>query len=223
MDDSSLPPGSGADTRTDEELVAQATRSTAGDLRAFDRLVERHQNRVLANCRHLTRSPDDAEDLAQEIFVKAYFGLNRFEGRSQFKTWIQRIKVNHCLNHIRKKKDKVFVDVEDEALGGEDALRVDPAADRHVEARDDRERVRRVLDSLPDTLRVPLVLRDLDELSYQEIAETLDIGLSAVKMRIKRGREEFRRRFDEATRATEAAEEAIAATGGADDRGGFAS
>lgn len=180
---------------SDEELVGLATRSARGDLRAFDRLVERYQTRILANCRHLTRSPDDAEDLAQEVFVKAYFALARFEGRSRFRTWIQRIKVNHCLNHLRKRKDKVFVDVEDEALAAEEALRVDPGAERWAEATDERERVRRVVDSLPDTLRVPLILRDLDGLSYQEIAETLDIGLSATKMRIKRAREEFRRRY----------------------------
>ncbi len=181
--------------RTDEELVALAMRANQGDLRAFDHLVERHQSRVLANCRYLTRSPDDAEDLAQEVFVKAYFGLKRFEGRSQFKTWIQRIKVNHCLNHLRKRKDKVFLDVQDEALGSVEELRVEPVAQKRAEARDDRDLVRSVLDSLPDTLRLPLVLRDLDELSYQEIAESLDIGLSATKMRIKRGREEFRDKY----------------------------
>ena len=191
--------------RTDEELAESAARAPRGDFRAFDRLVDRHQERVLANCRYLTRSPDDAEDLAQEVFVKAYFGLGRFEGRSSFRTWIQRIKVNHCLNHLRKKKDRVFVDVHDEVVGFEEALRVEPVGERRAEAWSERERVREILDSLPETLRIPLVLRDLDELSYQEIAETLGIGLSAVKMRIKRGREEFRARFAGAERPEEPA------------------
>jgi RNA polymerase sigma-70 factor (ECF subfamily) len=191
-------------SRSDEELVELATGAVRGDLRAFDVLVERHQSRILANCRYLTRSPDDAEDLAQEVFVKAYFGLDRFEGRSEFRTWIQRIKVNHCLNHLRRKRDKVFLDVQDEALGAEEELRVDPVADRRLERREDRELVREVIDGLPDTLRLPLLLRDLDELSYQEVADSLGIGLSAAKMRIKRGREEFRRRFERAKRAAEA-------------------
>lgn len=192
--------------RTDEELVEMAQASAEGDLRAFDQLVSRHQARILANCRYLTRSPDDAEDLAQEVFIKGYFGLARFEGRSQFKTWIQRIKVNHCLNHIRKKKDKVHLDVQDAAMEAEPELHVAPQAERRAEAADERELVKSVLDELPDTLRVPLILRDLDGLSYQEIADSLEIGLSATKMRIKRGREEFRAAYEQAKKVQESHE-----------------
>ncbi|NNE43799.1 MAG: RNA polymerase sigma factor, partial [Gemmatimonadetes bacterium] len=190
-------------SHTDEELVEMAQTSAEGDLRAFDTLVSRHQARVLANCRYLTRSPDDAEDLAQEVFIKGYFGLARFEGRSQFKTWIQRIKVNHCLNHIRKQKDKVHLDVQDAAMEAEPDLQVAPQGERRAEASDERELVRAVLDILPDTLRVPLILRDLDGLSYQEIADSLEIGLSATKMRIKRGREEFRAAYEKAKQSLE--------------------
>ena len=179
------------DARSDEDLVRRAQESPPGDLRAFEALVRRHQRRVLTNCRHLTRS-EDAEDLAQEVFVKAFFAMRRFEGRSRFGTWLGRIKVNHCLNHLRKRKDKVFVDVEDPAVGGAPELAVEPGVARRMEAEGDRARVRAVLERIPQTLRVPLILRDLDEMSYQEIAEEMGIGLSAVKMRIKRGREAFR-------------------------------
>lgn len=192
------------EARSDEDLVRQAQQSPAGDLRAFEALVRRHQRRVLTNCRHLTRS-DDAEDMAQEVFVKAFFALRRFEGRSRFGTWLGRIKVNHCLNHLRKQKDKVFVDVDDPALETAPEMSVAPGVARRVEARDDRERVRAVLEDLPATLRVPLIMRDLDEMSYSEIAEELGIGLSAVKMRIKRGREAFRRLWSAAEGATVAA------------------
>ncbi|MBZ0269043.1 sigma-70 family RNA polymerase sigma factor [bacterium] len=162
---------------------------------------------MLTNCRYLTRSPDDAEDLAQEVFVKAFFALGRFEGRSLFRTWIQRIKANHCLNHLRSKKNRTFVDVDDPALEGEADLAVEPRADRVLEGGDAREMVRVVLESIPDTLRVPVILRDLDEMSYQEIAETLDVGLSAVKMRIKRGREMFRSEYERLQREMELREE----------------
>lgn len=188
---------------SDEDLVRRAQAAPSGDLRAFETLVNRHQRRVLTNCRHLTRS-DDAEDLAQEVFVKAFFALRRFEGRSRFGTWIGRIKVNHCLNHLRKRKDRVFVDVDDPATAAAPELVVEPDVARRVAGEAGRERVREILERLPATLRVPLILRDLDELSYQEIAEELGIGLSAVKMRIKRGREMFRRLWAEEPGAVEA-------------------
>ena len=163
-------------------------------MRAFERLVRLYEGRVKANCRHLTRSPDDAEDLTQEVFVKAFFGLSRFEGRASFKTWIQRIKVNHCLNFLKKQEGKTFLPF-GEPGEGEPEPAVEPVAERQVASGEAREVISGILDDLPDTLRIPLVMCDVDQFSYQEIADTLGIGLSAVKMRIKRGREEFRKRF----------------------------
>ena len=87
----------------DEELVEQARRAPEGDLRAFEKLVLIHQRRVVANCRYITRDPNNAEDLAQEVLVKAFFGLGGFEGRSSFGGWLQRIKINHCLNHLKNR------------------------------------------------------------------------------------------------------------------------
>ncbi|HHN74324.1 MAG TPA: sigma-70 family RNA polymerase sigma factor, partial [Acidobacteria bacterium] len=89
---------------SDDQLVETAKSAPPGDMRAFEQLVERYQRSVHTNCRYLGGSESDAEDLAQEVFIKAFFGLQRFEGRAQFKTWLQRIKVNHCLNHLRKKE-----------------------------------------------------------------------------------------------------------------------
>jgi RNA polymerase sigma-70 factor (ECF subfamily) len=184
-------------TESDEDLLERARRAGEGDTRAFDELVRRYQEKILANCRYLTRSPHDSEDLAQEVFVKAFFGLRHFEGRASFRTWLQRIKVNHCLNHIKKRSGKVLVELDE--IGGETAapLQVGPTAERNVSARDDRRLIAQVLDAMSDTLRIPLVMRELDRMSYQEIAELLGVGLSAIKMRIKRAREEFQRRFRE--------------------------
>jgi len=180
---------------SDEELVELARSAGEGDLRPFDRLVERHRGRVLANCRYLTRAAADSEDLAQEVFLKAFFALERFEGRSSFTTWLQRIKINHCLNYLDKQRRRPSVDIDDEQLHGRNELRVEPMAQRRMEALSQRERIAFILDSLSETLRVPLILRDADGASYGEIAERLDISLSAVKMRIKRAREEFRTRW----------------------------
>lgn len=184
---------------TDEELVERIRSSDRSDLRGFEELMARYGPRVAANCRHLTGSAADAEDLTQEVFVKVFFRLDHFEGRGAFGAWIQRIKVNHCLNHLKKQKGKAFMDVDDPATASHEAMRSAPRAAEVVDSWDERAAVRAVLDGIGDTLRVPLVMRDVDGFTYQEISDHLGVGLSAVKMRIKRGREEFRRLYLEAT------------------------
>ena len=122
--------------------------------------------------------------------MKVYFGLAGFEGRSSFNTWVTRIKSNHCLNFVKKKRLET---VGLGAPGVEKASGVPPKAERELEREATKARVGGVLLQISETLRIPLVLRDMDGMSYDEIADELGIGLSAVKMRIKRGREEFRR------------------------------
>lgn len=182
------------DTDSDDDLVARAKSDGERDSRPFEVLVRRHQGHVVANCRILTRSAADAEDLAQEVFVKAFFGLRKFEGRSQFRTWVQRIKVNHCLNYLRKQRG-ASVSIDDLTGADEAKIRTSSNADVEFMSAIERAQIVTVLDSMADTVRVPLMLRDGDGLSYEEIASTLNISLSAVKMRIKRGREDFRQRF----------------------------
>jgi RNA polymerase sigma-70 factor (ECF subfamily) len=181
---------------TDEELLELARDAAQGDTRHFEELVRRHERKVLTNCRYLSGSPSEAEDLAQEVFVKAYFGLAGFQGRASFSTWLQRIKANHCINFV-KKKGVPTVDADPEAVS--QAASEAPKAERDLERQHTKDRVGRVLLEMSETLRIPLVMRDMDGMPYTEIAEELGIGLSAVKMRIKRGREEFRRLFTEPT------------------------
>jgi RNA polymerase sigma-70 factor (ECF subfamily) len=179
---------------TDEELVDRV-RALREDWGSFETLVRRHQAKVLANCRYLTRSAPQAEDLAQEVFIKAYFGLPGFEGRSAFKTWLHRLKVNHCLNFLSRRDPAVHVDAQDPLVQKDKAMQVPPEAESGLQRRQERERIDAVLDAMSDTLRIPLVMRDVDGLAYQEIADALGLGISAVKMRIKRAREEFRERY----------------------------
>ena len=190
-----------ADRETDDRLVEQALEAGEGDYRAFERLVGLHKERVVANCRYISRSPNDAEDLAQEVFVKAFYALPRFQRRASFKTWLQRIKINHCLNDLKKREGKTHVPLDEEqrplAAAG---------AEKAASARDEREEIGHVLDSMNDTLRVALIMRDMDQLSYQEISNELGIGLSATKMRIKRAREEFRQSYRRRREPTASAE-----------------
>jgi RNA polymerase sigma-70 factor, ECF subfamily len=179
-------------TDPDEELVHEARKAPEGDLRAFEQLVLRYQRRVVANCRYITRDQNNAEDLAQEVLVKAFCGLRGFEGRSSFAGWLQRIKINHCLDHLRKQSDRSFVGIEEQHVQEFDQLKDLATADNLPKAISDQQLISAVLDSLPSTLRIPLLLCDMDELSYEEVAESLGVSLSATKMRIKRARELFR-------------------------------
>lgn len=178
----------------EDDLFEEARQAPEGDLRAFEALVQRNQRRIVADCRHITRDESVAEDLAQEVFLKAYFGMHSFEGRSSFRHWLQVIKVHHCLNHLKRaKKNQVSLDDEDEGMSNSVEL---STADKTLERLSDRQRIHRILELMPETLRLPLVLRDMDELSYEEVATNLSISLSAAKMRIKRAREWFRARYE---------------------------
>lgn len=180
----------------DEKLLQQAREAPDGDLRAFEKLVLRHQRRVVANCRYITRDPNNAEDLAQEVLVKAFFGLRGFEGRSTFGSWLQRIKINHCLNYLKKQAGRSYVGVEERDVEEFDQLKVHATAEQQAGAISDRQLISQILDSMSNTLRIPLLLCDMDEFSYEEVAQSLHISLSAAKMRIKRAREEFRERYE---------------------------
>ncbi len=181
----------------DEELLQQARTAPEGDLRAFEKLIVRYQRRVVANCRYITRDPNNAEDLAQEVLVKAYFGLRNFEGRSSFSGWLQRIKINHCLNHLKKQAGRSYVGIEEPEAEEFTELQVPVSAEHMAETISDRQLTSVVLDSLSSSLRIALVLCDMDGLSYEEVAKSLGISLSAAKMRIKRAREEFRVKFNQ--------------------------
>lgn len=179
----------------EDELFEQARQAPEGDLRAFESLIQTNQRRIVADCRHITRDESVAEDLAQEVFVKAYFGMRNFEGRSSFRHWLQVIKVHHCLNHLKRvRKNQVSIDDEEQNVANTTEM---ATADKTLERLSDRQRIHRILEAMPDTLRLPLVLRDMDELSYEEVAANLKISLSAAKMRIKRAREWFREQYYE--------------------------
>jgi len=177
---------------SDEVLLDLAKAAAPGDSRAFDELIRRHQGHIRANCRFIVKEPEASLDLAQEVFVKAYFALASFEGRSTWKTWLRRIKVNHCLSYRESRRNRPVWRLEDVDPGEGAELRVLPSAPDSLAAEDTRNRIMRTLDRIPETLRIPLVLRDMDGFSYEEIRTMLGLNRSAVKMRIMRGREAFR-------------------------------
>ncbi|MFP5489172.1 MAG: RNA polymerase sigma factor [Acidimicrobiia bacterium] len=177
--------------RSDDDLVAAAR---SGDAAAMDALLRRHYDRVHAVCRRIAGSTRDADDAAQEAMIRIVRHLDRFDGRSAFGTWAYRIATNTALDELRKRKRRPqlhAVTVDDHVT----VEPVDPLADRTVDAVSDRITIGAALADLPEEFRVPVVLRDVGDLDYAEIAETLGVPVGTVKSRIARGRRQLSERL----------------------------
>ncbi len=156
-----------------------------GDRFALDQLLRRHYDRIHAVCRRVAGSTRDADDACQEALIKIVRSLPRFDGRSSFGTWAYRIATNASLDELRKRQRRPAL----HAVGEQDRPEiVDPTADRYAGSFPDRLLLDEALDRLPEDLRVVVVLRDVADFDYAEIAETLDIPVGTVKSRISRGR-----------------------------------
>lgn len=171
---------------TDSELVAAAQ---AGDTRAMDLLLRRHYDRVHAVCRRIAGGTRDADDAAQEAMIRVVRNLDRFDGRSAFGTWVYRIATNTALDELRKRKRRPQL----HAVTDEDDHRLldgptDRIAHREVDAVVDRITIDDALADLPEDFRAAVVMRDVGDLDYSEIATALDLPIGTVKSRIARGR-----------------------------------
>jgi RNA polymerase sigma-70 factor, ECF subfamily len=171
-------------------LVAQAK---AGDQSAFSELVRRYERKIYRLAKNITRNDEDAEDVLQDAFLKAYTHLDNFKGDSKFYTWIVRIAVNEALMRLRKRKNDRSVPLDEPVdLGEETVTREIAVWEDNPEQQYSQEEWRRILDEAIDTLkpdfRTVFVLRDIEELSTEETAETLGISIPAVKSRLLRAR-----------------------------------
>lgn len=170
----------------DLELV---TRSRSGDVEAFTALVKRYEVRVYNLAYRLLSNADDAADVAQEAFMAAYESIGRFRAESSFYTWLYRIAVNKALTYRRSRSSRL-----DAATGGQETLAFDTAADgspgpsRRVEDMERDEMVQSMIAALPDDFRSVVVLKDIEGLEYEEIADVMEIPLGTVKSRLHRGR-----------------------------------
>lgn len=172
----------------DAELARLAA---AGDDAAFAELVRRHAPRVRALCAATLGGPGEAEDAAQETFLKAHRSLARYSGAASFGTWLHRIAVNHCLDLLRaagrRRSDSLeaLLEADSAALGR--ALSEPSSA----QALEDRDTVSRLLSRLPPEQRLALTLREAEGMTYEEIAKAMSCSLDSVKARIKRARAEL--------------------------------
>jgi RNA polymerase sigma-70 factor (ECF subfamily) len=175
-------------------IVAQAR---LGDAKAFSELLRRYEGKIFRLALHITQNREDAEDVLQEAFLKAYEHLDQFQGQSRFYTWIVRIAVNQALMKLRKRKSDRSVSLDDTIDTGEDTIAREIAAwDENPEQRYSREEINEILGSAIDGLqpiyRAVFVLRDVDGLSTEEAADALDLSVPAVKSRLLRARLQLR-------------------------------
>lgn len=179
-------PVKGAD---DRELVRRAQRE---DKEAFEELIRRHQHRVFAVAGGILRKREDVEDVAQQVFVKAYFSLRRFDQRAAFSTWLYKITVNECWDLLRKKKVRPLVYESD--LSEEQARRAISSAEKGNEGPDiserlaARQRVEKLMEGLDERDRLMLILKEVEGFSIEEIAEALELNANTVKVRLFRAR-----------------------------------
>ena len=170
---------------TDEEIVK---RVQSGDAERFGILVERYEPRLHRYAKKILLDGDEADDAVQEALIKAYTNIQSFDAARKFSSWVYRITHNECMNEIKRKKGKVTI-----ALPDFDVLLPHLVADETSTDEVDRKQVRRELDGLLEKLdpkyREPLVLYYFEELDYQEIADVLQIPVSTVGVRLRRGRE----------------------------------
>lgn len=197
-----------AATRVDARTSAEAQfieRLRAGEAAAFNRLVEDRSGEVYALLYRLTEDQEEARDLTQETFLRAFQSIARFRGEADLRTWLYRIAINQARNRWRwwrrrRRNDTVSLDASENGDGQPLGLRLCDSSQADPEqetlARERETRLRSALRSLASSYREAVILRDIEGLSYEEIAATLEISIGTVKSRLARGRLELRRKLE---------------------------
>lgn len=171
-----------------------------GDQNAFADIVSLYQHKLYQVCYRMLSNKQEAEDIAQEAFVRAYMNLHTFDQKRKFSTWLYRIATNLCIDRIRKKKPDYYLDAEVAGTEGLDLYSQIATEDQLPEETlvqmELQERIQYEIGRLPDKYRSVIVLKYIEELPLQEISDILDMPLGTVKTRIHRGREALRKQLN---------------------------
>lgn len=170
-----------------------------GDQNAFAEIVELFKDKVYQLCYRMVGNAHDAEDIAQEAFIRAYININSYDTNRKFSTWLYRIATNLSIDRLRKRKPDYFLDAEIEGTEGLTMYSQLPSdelqPDEMVESLEFQEWIQQEINQLPVMYRSVIVLKYIEELSLKEIGEILDLPIGTVKTRIHRGREALRKRL----------------------------
>src|SRR6202165_1903005 len=183
---------------SDELALVQAAKG--GDVGAFEELVRRCDRNVFRIAQHITQNREDAEDVVQDAFLKAYSNLHQFQGQSKFYTWLVRIAVNEALMRLRRRRPERMVSLDEEVKTEEDSLPREiadwsPNPEQQYNQAELREILSKTIQGLPPGLRTVFVLRDVEGLSTEETAAALELSVPAVKSRLLRARLQLRERL----------------------------
>jgi RNA polymerase sigma-70 factor, ECF subfamily len=181
----------------DQELVQRVQR---GDKKAFDALVRKYQHKIVKLISRYIRDPNEVLDVAQETFIKAYRALARFRGESAFYTWLYRIAINTAKNHLvaqGRRPPDVDIDAEEAAqYEGTFGLKEGDTPEQLVMRDEIEQAIFQAIEELPDDLRTAITLRELEGLSYEEIAQAMSCPIGTVRSRIFRAREAIDKRIN---------------------------
>jgi RNA polymerase sigma factor RpoE len=174
-------------------LVKQAQ---AGDLQAYDELVRRYQERIYSTVYHMTANHEDANDLAQEAFIKAYQAIESFKGGSSFYTWVYRIAINKTINFLKQRRNKTQISLDDLDFNAEHdpdlvALISERTPRREINLAELQERLNAAMQKLSEPHRLVVTLHDVQGLSHDEIAEMMDCNVGTVRSRLFYARQQL--------------------------------
>jgi RNA polymerase sigma-70 factor, ECF subfamily len=180
--------------------VALVARAKNGDTAAFEQLVRQYERQIFRVAQHITQNREDAEDIAQDAFLKAYEKLDQFQGNSKFSTWLVRIAVNESLMRLRKRKTSKTVSMDEDVQTQEGSIPRDfaewrPNPEQLYGQNELGNILRKTIQGLPPGFRTVFTLRDVENLSTEETAEALGLSVPAVKSRLLRARLQLRERL----------------------------
>jgi RNA polymerase sigma-70 factor (ECF subfamily) len=180
--------------------VALVDRVRGGDMLAFDILVRKYERQIFRIAQHITQNREDAEDVMQDAFLKAYEKLDQFQGNSKFYTWLVRIAVNESLMRLRKRRTGKMVSIDEDIATEEGSMPRDladwaPDPEQNYGQTELAGILRKTIQGLPQGFRIVFVLRDVEGLSTEETAEMLGLSIPAVKSRLLRARLQLRERL----------------------------
>lgn len=193
--------------------VALIERVRAGDVSAYDTLVRKYERQIFRIAQHITQNREDAEDVMQDAFLKAYEKLDQFQGNSKFYTWLVRIAVNESLMRLRKRRTGKMVSIDEDVETEEGSVPRDladwaPDPEQNYTQTQLAEILRKTIQGLPQGFRIVFVLRDVEGLSTEETATTLGLSVPAVKSRLLRARLQLRERLSRYFRKKKGAKQA---------------
>src|SRR3954466_275323 len=182
-----------------EELVL-VRRAKGGDVSAFEELVKRYDRNVFRIAQHITQNREDAEDVVQDAFLKAYTNLAQFQGQSKFYTWLVRIAVNEALMKLRRRRPERMVSLDEDVKTEEDSIPREiadwsPNPEQLYDQGELKEILQKTIQGLPPGFRTVFILRDVEGLSTEETADALGLSVPAVKSRLLRARLQLRERL----------------------------